>query len=163
MSKKLIKPKNPEFYKLTAEQRRLRDEATEMLKIDKKSRSINDESAEAPRIKPKQAARKEGRLNLLAVADALSLEGLDPAVEMVKILNTKIPVTTRDGLPVLDAEGKQVYVDAVDPETKLRTLNELLQYTQPKLKAVEMKVSGSLELSEEQLDERISAILEKAT
>jgi hypothetical protein len=41
-------------------------------------------------------------------------------------------------------------------------LNELLQYTQPKLKSVEMKVSGALELTSEQLDSRLNMLLAKA-
>jgi hypothetical protein len=53
-------------------------------------------------------------------------------------------------------------VDAVDNDTKLRVLNELLSYTQPKLKAVEMRVSGHLELSNDQLDKRLQALMAKA-
>ena len=36
------------------------------------------------------------------------------------------------------------------------------RYTQPKLKSVEMKVSGNLELTNEQLDARLVALLSKA-
>jgi hypothetical protein len=41
-------------------------------------------------------------------------------------------------------------------------LNEMLQYTQPKLKSVEMKVSGQLELTNEQLDSRLTMLLSRA-
>jgi hypothetical protein len=52
--------------------------------------------------------------------------------------------------------------DALDPDTKLRMLNEMLQYTQPKLKAVELKLSGHLELTNEQLDSRLEMLFAKA-
>jgi hypothetical protein len=38
----------------------------------------------------------------------------------------------------------------------------MLQYTQPKLKSVEMKVSGNLELTSEQLDDRLAMYLSRA-
>jgi hypothetical protein len=40
-------------------------------------------------------------------------------------------------------------------------LSEILNYTQPKLKAIEVKMSGSLELTSEQLDQRLGALLQK--
>jgi hypothetical protein len=103
-----------------------------------------------------------GRINLRAVAEACVEEGLDPAVEIVKALKRRIPKTMGNGMPVLDENGEPVYVDAVDQDTKLRTLNELLQYTQPKLKAVEVKLNGNLELSSEQLDQRLASLIAKA-
>lgn len=103
------------------------------------------------------------RINLKAVSEALIEEGLDPTVEMIRILKAQRPVTDIQGKPKLDPKTKQpLMVDVLDPDTKLRMLNELLQYTQPKLKSVEMKVSGALELSSEQLDDRIGALLRKA-
>jgi hypothetical protein len=60
---------------------------------------------------------RAGRINLMAVADVLAEHGLDPAVELVKIVKTnKLP-----------------------PDVTARVLNELLQYTQPKLKSVEVR------------------------
>ena len=53
-------------------------------------------------------------------------------------------------------------IDLIDPDTKVRTLTELLQYNQPKLKAIEMKISGSLEMSSEEIDARLTALLAKA-
>ena len=103
-----------------------------------------------------------GRINLRAVAEACVEEGLDPAVEIVKALKRRIPKVMSNGMPVLDENGEPVYVDAVDQDTKLRTLNELLQYMQPKLKAVEVKLNGNLELSSEQLDQRLGALIAKA-
>jgi len=62
-------------------------------------------------------SRNRTRLNLRSVVEALEDEGLDPAVELVRI--------ARDP-------------DALDPETRARFLNELIQYYQPKVKAVEI-------------------------
>ena len=103
-----------------------------------------------------------GRINLRAVAEACVDEGLDPAVEIVRALKRRVPKVMSNGMPVLDENGEPVYVDAVDQDTKLRTLNEILQYCQPKLKAVEVKLNGNLELSSEQLDQRLASLIAKA-
>lgn len=116
----------------------------------------------APTLGKSRSSKKPGRINLKAVADACIEAGLDPAVEITRVLQAGEPKLDPDGKPVLDAAGNPVYVPLVDPETRLRTLNELLQYCQPKLKAVEVKLSGSLELSGEQLDQRIAALVQKA-
>jgi hypothetical protein len=107
-------------------------------------------------------SKKPGRINLKAVAEACIDAGLDPAVEILRALQEKVIVMDRSGAPVLDEQGNPVMVDRVDPDTRLRTLNELLQYTQPKLKAVEVKMSGSLELTNDQLDQRLAALISKA-
>lgn len=101
------------------------------------------------------------RINLRSVAEACVDEGLDPAVEIPKALNLKRPVM-RDGKQVYDENGDPVMEYVLDADVRLRTLNELLQYIQPKLKAVEVKMSGSLELTGEQLDQRLAALLAKA-
>lgn len=102
-------------------------------------------------------------INLKAVAEALREAGMDPAVEMINILKRQVPVRDVNGKPRIDPETKQpMMVDAVDADTKLRMLNEMLQYTQPKLKSVEMKVSGNLELTSEQLDDRLAMYLSRA-
>jgi hypothetical protein len=109
-------------------------------------------------------SRKPGRINLKAVAEALAEEGLDPTTEMIRILKAEVPVLDINGKPRVDPKTKKPMMrPAVDDDTKLRTLNELLQYTQPKLKSVEMKVSGALDLTSEQLDNRITLLLSKAT
>lgn len=107
------------------------------------------------------ATKGHPRINLKAVAEACIEEGLDPAVEITKALNKQIPLF-KDGRQVFDDNGLPVMVHVVDQDTRLRTLNELLQYTQPKLKAVEVKMSGSLELSSEQLDSRLASLIAKA-
>lgn len=104
----------------------------------------------------------KGRISLRAVADACVDAGLDPAAEIVRVLQARKPALDRSGKPVLDADGNPVEIDQIDIDTRLRTLNELLQYTQPKLKAVEVKMSGSLEIPAEQLDQRLQALIAKA-
>jgi hypothetical protein len=108
------------------------------------------------------SARRPGGINLRTVAEACLEAGLDPAVEIARALATRVPVLDAKGRPVLDAQGQIVTTGLVDTDTKIRTLTELLQYNQPKLKAVEMKVSGALELSSEELDQRLATLLAKA-
>lgn len=69
-------------------------------------------------LKPEQSTAKQyNRINLRAVGDVLSQSGLDPTVELVKILESgKLPA-----------------------DIQARILNELLQYTQPKLKSIEIR------------------------
>jgi hypothetical protein len=98
-------------------------------------------------------------LNLRAVADACIAEGLDPATEIVRALARVMPRVV-DGHVVLGADGRPEMVPVLDPETRLRTLTELLQYVQPKLKAVEVVLKD--ELPPEQLDRRLSLLLAKA-
>jgi hypothetical protein len=62
----------------------------------------------------------------------------------------------------LKAVAEACIEEGLDSDTRLRTLNELLQYTQPKLKAVEVKLNGNLELSSEQLDQRLGALIARA-
>ena len=59
-------------------------------------------------------------------------------------------------------KGKNIMVPLLDVDTRMRTLNEFLQYTQPKLKSVEVKMSGTLDLTSEQLDNRLNMLLAKA-
>lgn len=103
-----------------------------------------------------------GRLNLRAVADACVDAGLDPAAEIVRVLQAKKPALDRAGKPILGPDGLPIEIDEIDMDTRLRTLNEILQYCQPKLKAVEVKMSGSLEIPSEQLDQRLQALIAKA-
>ena len=104
---------------------------------------------------------KPGRINLKAVAEALMEAGLDPAVEMARILKEKRPVMFR-GEHVKNDKGEPLYTSVVDEETQLRTLNELLQYTQPKLKSVEIKGNLTMDLPQDQVDARLTSLLNKA-
>lgn len=109
-----------------------------------------------------QVTSRKGTVNLKSVAQACIDEGLDPAAEIARVLRTRVPARDRSGAVIVGDDGKPVLVDLIDPDTKVRTLTELLQYNQPKLKAVEMKVSGTLEMSSEEIDARLSALLAKA-
>ena len=57
--------------------------------------------------------------------------------------------------------GQQARRYDLDADVRVRMLSEILNYTQPKLKAIEVKMSGSLELTSEQLDQRLSSLLQK--
>lgn len=103
-----------------------------------------------------------GTISLRTVAEACIEAGLDPAQAIAQALTAQVPARDRMGNPVVDERGEPVMVDAVDPDTRLRVLNSLLEYTQPKLKAVEVKMSGSLDLSGEQLDQRLASLIAKA-
>jgi hypothetical protein len=63
------------------------------------------------------AARSKTRLNLRRVVEVLEDEGLDPTEELVRLV--KDP-------------------SALDADVRARFLNELVQYYQPKIKAVEL-------------------------
>lgn len=124
-------------------------------------------SNKTPEAKASSSNRATGirtlpKINLKAVAEACLDEGLDPAAEIARVLKGK-PLLDDKGNEVLDpVTGEPVLVHDVDAEVRLRTLNSLLDFTQPRLKAVEMKVSGSMELNSEQLDQRLQALLAKA-
>lgn len=113
-------------------------------------------------VRKSSASRNPLKLNLLAVSEALVEEGLDPAVEFARILKGR-PLVDENGEAVIDpATGQQARRYDIDSDVRVRMLSEILNYTQPKLKAVEVKMSGSLELTSEQLDQRLGALLQKA-
>lgn len=107
-----------------------------------------------------KSAAKTGGFNLRAVADVLAAEGLDPTIEIIKILNEQRPRTYRNGTPVLDENGEPITEPALDSDTRARVLLELQQYVHPKLKAVEIKMTGPV-LSDEQIDARLQHLLSK--
>jgi hypothetical protein len=110
----------------------------------------------------KRSSKVPHLINLKAVAEALIDEGLDPAAEIARVLKGR-PMIDDNGNPVIDpVTGQEVMEHLVDPEIRLRTLNSLLEFVQPKLKAVEVKLNGNLELSSEQLDQRLGALIAKA-
>lgn len=114
------------------------------------------------RVAARNARRTPAAFSLRTVAEACLEAGLDPAQAIAAALTSQVQARDRMGTPVVDDEGNPVMVDTVDPDTRLRVLSSLLEYTQPKLKAVEVKMSGALELSSEQLDQRLQALLAKA-
>lgn len=101
------------------------------------------------------------KINLKTVADALIDAGLDPAIEIARILKgvAKINPDTGD-IEVDPLTGEPIRVHLVDEEVRLRTFNSLLEFNQPKLKAMEVKVTTT-DMPTEQLDQRIKALLAK--
>lgn len=79
-----------------------------------------------PLMDPRRTSRQPARINLKAVADVLAERGLDPTEQILGIL-----------CPT-DEEGRPL-PSSLDPDVQARIWNELLQYTQPKLKSVEVK------------------------
>ena len=88
---------------------------------------------------PGNSRSKQGKgISLRLVGDALTEAGLDPMTEIINALRG----------------------DKLDEKTKLLVSMELLQYTQPKLKAIEHK--GKVDLSDEQVEARLEFLLSKA-
>jgi hypothetical protein len=130
--------------------------------------SSEDLEAAGPRtgythpVRKSSGSRHPLKINLMAVSEALVEEGLDPAVEFARILKGR-PLVDENGEAVMDpVTGQQARRYDLDADVRVRMLSEILNYTQPKLKAIEVKMSGSLELTSEQLDQRLGALLQKA-
>lgn len=68
-----------------------------------------------------RASKNPTRLNLRRVVEVLEDEGLDPVAELVKIVKNP---------------------SVLEPEVRARFLNEMVQYYQPKVKAVELSGPG---------------------
>lgn len=106
-----------------------------------------------------RAARGRVGMNLAAVADVLAGYGLDPAARLGEILTTRVPVTDKQGNPVIDQDTLQpVTKPVLDTDTETRLLAELLQYTRPKLKAVEVTLKEP-ELTDDQIDKRLERLM----
>lgn len=101
------------------------------------------------------------RLNARAVGDVLASYGIDPAEELARILTTLEPVTDRSGQPLTGPDGQPMMRPALDAETRAKLAVALLEYTRPKLKAIEVTVKEP-ELSDEQIDRRLSALLARS-
>lgn len=95
-------------------------------------RIADDATLQKNRMNPNRSSKRPGRINLQAVSEVLAARGYDPTEEILKLLT-----------PVVDEEGKELRPE-LDPDTRARMWNELLQYTQPKLKSVDVKVKGSV-------------------
>ena len=100
-------------------------------------------STEPKRMKQASAAMKTRRgakappINLKAVAEVLNEYGLNPAVMIVEAVNS----------------GK------LDEKTKAGIGLSLIEYLQPKLKAVDHKIENKL--TEEQVNQQLEALLAK--
>lgn len=88
----------------------------------------------------RSTAKRSGRLNLKAVSEVLLEHGYDPTEELIKLLVTPVG---EDGLPIKDQHGKPL-APALAPAERAKLWNELLQYTQGKKKAVDIKVTGAV-------------------
>lgn len=107
-------------------------------------------------------AKNRSKINISEVARACVEHGLDPAVEIARVLKGQPLVDPNTGEVLVDpVTGEAEVQHLVSPEVRLRTLLSLIEYVQPKLKAVDVKVSGSVELSDEQLDQRLEALLQR--
>lgn len=85
-------------------------------------------------------ARGVARINLRAVSEVLASRGVDPTVAILDILQ-----------PV-DENGKAMPC-MLDHDVQARIYNELLQYTQPKLKSVEIRakvIATSFDVNDDQ-------------
>jgi hypothetical protein len=92
-------------------------------------------------------------INLQDVGRVLASYGLDPIAEIAGIL-VPYDVVDEDG----EVAGQNYQLDAKE---RVKALLELTQYVRPKLKAVEVKVTGD-ELNEKQVDAKLQALLAKA-
>lgn len=116
-------------------------------------------NGQTQQIGPDKSHQTRGRLNLKAVADVLATYDLDPADEIAKILAKRKPKLDGKGNPVLDPETGEPLTEPVLPtDLALKTHLELLRYTRPQLKAVEVTVKEP-ELTDEQAEARIKALL----
>lgn len=99
------------------------------------------------------------KVNLAAVIDVLGSYGMDPAEEIAKALNATKPVLNSRGEPVLDPKTGEPMVEPVmDVADRAKIHMELLQYTRPKLKAVEVQLKEP-ELTDEQIDRRLERLM----
>jgi hypothetical protein len=110
----------------------------------------------------KRAGNVGGGFNLRGVIEVLTEFGLDPVAELAGALKKQKQVCERDEdgrlVPAKDAKGNPVYENALDEQIRVKVLMELTNFVHPKLKAVEMTVKKP-ELSEEQIDKRVAALV----
>lgn len=102
----------------------------------------------------KKVATGEGagrKFNLRPVIEVLEEYGLDPTAEIAKVLGKTRKVKGKDGQP--DEE-----VHLVEGVDRAKVLTELIQYVQPKLKSVEMKVKDERVMTDEEIDARIKRL-----
>jgi len=98
---------------------------------------------------------------LRAVREVLEAHGLDPVAEIARILNERVPVLGAKGAPLLDDNGEVVMRPAIDAELRMRTLASLVEYTTPKLKAIEHRHDGPPK-TVEQINTEIAMLLSRS-
>lgn len=107
------------------------------------------------------ANRSASGFNIRGVLEVLAENFLDPVAELSRSLMETKPVTNRDGVPLLDKDGKQMVEFILPLDIRTKTLAGLIEYVHPKLKSVEMNVKKA-ELSDEQVEQRLAALLLQA-
>lgn len=113
--------------------------------------------AQTPTVQAGHRAQLRNRkaINLRKVAEVLSSYGLDPTETIADAL---VPVQTID-----PDTGVEVDEHRLSTEQRAHIALELMQYLHPKLKAVEMKIDGTLAgMTQEQLDARLQLLLARA-
>ncbi len=94
-------------------------------------------------------------INLRKVAEVLESYGLDPTETIADAL---VPVVTID-----PDTGVEMDEHRLSTEQRAHIALELMQYLHPKLKAVEMKIDGTLAgMTQERLDARLQLLLARA-
>lgn len=118
-----------------------------------------------PKSKGKRITPQSGksRFNLKGVIEVLTEHGLNPIAALAEQLQEKVPVYDRSGNPVLDGKtGEPLMKYSLDGHERARLLMAMTEYVHPKLKSVEMTVKKP-ELTDEQLNARLAALLAAAT
>lgn len=117
-------------------------------------------AAESQQLNGRRSSGTHGRygMNLPAVAEVLARYGLDPLEEIAKVMSQKVPLRDEKGQPILDDKGQPVMRTQLPPAEHAKLAAELMQYTRPKLKAVEVTVKPP-ELSDDQIEMRLAALL----
>ena len=86
------------------------------LQIKNQATDLADSAVQIDR----RSSSRKGGINLRKVAEVLTEYGMDPTVEILNVL------------------------PELDPDLKAKVMLDLLQYCQPKLKSVEMRVDGTV-------------------
>lgn len=92
------------------------------------------------------------------VWDTLEEHGLDPTAELARILQP-VALLNPDGSQVLDSEGRPVLKHRLDDRTRAQMFLALHDFVAPRLKAIDVKVDTSADLTDEQLQQRIDTLL----
>lgn len=106
-------------------------------------------------------AAPKGRIRIGTVRDTLERYGLDPTVEIAKVLTARKPKTKRDGTPLLDEHGEPITEPVLDASTAAHVLVDLQQYVSPKLKAIEVLQKDDAPKTVEEIEAKIAQLLDR--
>lgn len=126
------------------------------------SRDPTHNVTEAVQVNGRRSSGTHGRygMNLPAVAEVLARYGLDPLEEIAQVMSQKVPLRDEKGNPILDDKGNPILKTQLSPVEHAKLAAELMQYTRPKLKAVEVTVKPP-ELTDEQIEQRLQGLLKR--